>query len=151
MKFVGKMRGVAAGLSRRLTVAVAAAAVLPGLVGVVGGSATAGAWSRPGLPVEYLDVPSAAMGRNIRVEFQSGGAGAPALYLLDGMRATGIGVNVHYIPVHMQPYYQRLGFSEGQFPVSERYYARCLSLPMFASLTDVQLDHVVEQLARLLQ
>ena len=71
--------------------------------------------------------------------------------LFDGMRATGIGVNVHYIPVHMQPYYQRLGFSEGQFPVSERYYARCLSLPMFASLTDVQLDHVVEQLARLLQ
>ncbi len=87
MKFVGKMRGAAAGLSRRLTVAVAAAAVLPGLVGVVGGSATAGAWSRPGLPVEYLDVPSAAMGRDIRVEFQSGGAGAPALYLLDGMRA----------------------------------------------------------------
>ena len=87
MKFVGKMRGAAAGLSRRLTVAVAAAAVLPGLVGVVGGSATAGAWSRPGLPVEYLDVPSAAMGRDIRVEFQSGGAGAPALYLLDGMLA----------------------------------------------------------------
>ena len=83
MKFVGKMRG----LSRRLTVAVAAAAVLPGLVGVVGGSATAGAWSRPGLPVEYLEVPSAAMGRDIKVEFQSGGAGAPALYLLDGMRA----------------------------------------------------------------
>ena len=67
MKFVGKMRG----LSRRLTVAVAAAAVLPGLVGVVGGSATAGAWSRPGLPVEYLEVPSAGMGRDIKVEFQS--------------------------------------------------------------------------------
>lgn len=87
MSFVGKMRGAAAGLSRRLLVAVAVAALLPGLVSVAGGSATAGAYSRPGLPVEYLEVPSAAMGRDIRVQFQSGGPGSPALYLLDGMRA----------------------------------------------------------------
>lgn len=71
--------------------------------------------------------------------------------VFDGLRAGGIGVNVHYIPVHMQPYYSGQGFAEGQFPLSERYYARCLSLPMFASLTDAQLDHVVDQLARLLQ
>ncbi|OOK71181.1 antigen 85-B [Mycobacterium kansasii] len=66
------------------------AALLLGLVGVVdvtGGSATASAFSRPGLPVEYLQVPSAAMGRDIKVQFQSGGANSPALYLLDGMRA----------------------------------------------------------------
>ena len=55
-----------------------AAALLPGLVGVVGGSATAGAFSRPGLPVEYLMVPSAGMGRDIKVQFQSGGANSPA-------------------------------------------------------------------------
>ena len=84
MKFVGKMRGAWA---RRLTVAAVAAAVLPGLVGVVGGSATAGAFSRPGLPVEYLMVPSAGMGRDIKVQFQSGGPNAPAVYLLDGLRA----------------------------------------------------------------
>jgi diacylglycerol O-acyltransferase / trehalose O-mycolyltransferase len=84
MKFVGKMRGAWA---RRLTIAALAAAVLPGLVGVVGGSATAGAFSRPGLPVEYLDVPSAGMGRNIKIQFQSGGANSPGLYLLDGLRA----------------------------------------------------------------
>ena len=84
MKFVGKMRGAWA---RRLTVAAMAAAVLPGLVGVVGGSATAGAFSRPGLPVEYLMVPSAGMGRDIKIQFQSGGANAPAVYLLDGLRA----------------------------------------------------------------
>jgi diacylglycerol O-acyltransferase/trehalose O-mycolyltransferase len=84
MSFVGKMRGAWA---RRLTIAVMAAAVLPGLVGVVGGSATAGAFSRPGLPVEYLDVPSAGMGHNIKVQFQNGGANAPGVYLLDGLRA----------------------------------------------------------------
>jgi diacylglycerol O-acyltransferase/trehalose O-mycolyltransferase len=84
MKFVEKLRGV---WLRRLTVATAAAAVLPGLIGVVGGSATAGAFSKPGLPVEYLDVPSAGMGRDIRVQFQSGGPNSPAVYLLDGLRA----------------------------------------------------------------
>ena len=84
MKFVEKLRGV---WLRRLMVATAAAAVLPGLIGVVGGSATAGAFSKPGLPVEYLNVPSAGMGRDIRVQFQSGGPNSPAVYLLDGLRA----------------------------------------------------------------
>jgi diacylglycerol O-acyltransferase / trehalose O-mycolyltransferase len=78
-----KMRGWV----RRLTVAAFAAAVLPGLVGLLGGAATAGAFSRPGLPVEYLQVPSAGMGRSIKVQFQSGGANSPAVYLLDGLRA----------------------------------------------------------------
>ena len=73
--------------ARRLGVAAMAAALLPGLVGVVGGSATAGAFSRPGLPVEYLMVPSPSMGRDIKVQFQSGGPNSPALYLLDGLRA----------------------------------------------------------------
>src|SRR4029079_9583135 len=84
MKFVGKKRGA---WMRRLTVAVAAAAVLPALVSAVGGSATAGAFSRPGLPVEYLMVPSAGMGRDIKVQFQNGGPNAPGVYLLDGLRA----------------------------------------------------------------
>jgi diacylglycerol O-acyltransferase/trehalose O-mycolyltransferase len=84
MGFVGKMRGVWA---RRFAVAALAAATLPGLIGVAGGSATAGAFSRPGLPVEYLMVPSAGMGKDIKIQFESGGAGAPAVYLLDGLRA----------------------------------------------------------------
>src|ERR1700749_2067029 len=87
MKFVEKLRGAAARLPRRLAIATIGAALLAGLVGVVGGSATAGAFSRKGLPVEYLQVPSAAMGHDIKVQFQGGGANAPALYLLDGMRA----------------------------------------------------------------
>lgn len=72
---------------RRLSVAAIAAAVLPGLIAVAGGSATAGAFSSPGLPIEYLEVPSPSMGRNIRVEFQSGGPGSHAVYLLDSMEA----------------------------------------------------------------
>jgi diacylglycerol O-acyltransferase/trehalose O-mycolyltransferase len=71
----------------RLAVAAVTAAVLPGLIGLVGGSATAGAFSRPGLPVEYLMVPSPSMGRDIKIQFQSGGNNSPAVYLLDGLRA----------------------------------------------------------------
>lgn len=70
---------------RRLAAAFLAAIFLPGLVGVIGGSATAAAFSKPGLPVLYLDVPSASMGRTIRIQFQGGGP--HAVYLLDGLRA----------------------------------------------------------------
>src|SRR6202035_5319952 len=75
------------GWLRRLTVATTAAAALPGLISLVGETPTAGAFSRPGLPVEYLQVPSASMGRSIKVQFQPGGTNAPAVYLLDGLRA----------------------------------------------------------------
>ncbi|NMK63929.1 esterase family protein, partial [Staphylococcus capitis] len=71
-----------------MAVAATAVAVLPGVAGIVGGTAltpVAGAFSRPGLPVEYLQVPSASMGREIKVQFQPGGA--KAVYLLDGLRA----------------------------------------------------------------
>jgi diacylglycerol O-acyltransferase / trehalose O-mycolyltransferase len=71
--------------ARRLAVVALTAATLPGFIGVTALSATAGAYSRTGLPVEQLDVPSPSMGRNIRVEFQGGGP--HAVYLLDGLRA----------------------------------------------------------------
>lgn len=61
----------------------------------------------------------------------------------DQLRAMGIGVHVHYIPVHTQPYYRNLGFSRGAFPESERYYGRCLSLPMHAGLTEEQQHRVI--------
>ena len=87
MKLFPGLRGAAKTLGRRLTVAALAAAVVPGLIGAFGGSATAGAFSRPGLPVEYLMVPSAAMGKDIKIQFQGGGPNAPGVYLLDGLRA----------------------------------------------------------------
>ncbi len=87
MKLVDRVRSAVRSTPRRLVVGAAGAALLPGLIGVAGGSATAGAFSRPGLPVEYLQVPSAGMGRDIKIQFQSGGANSPAVYLLDGLRA----------------------------------------------------------------
>jgi diacylglycerol O-acyltransferase / trehalose O-mycolyltransferase len=80
-----KLRGATAKLPRRLAAATMGAAVLSGLVCAVGGTATAGAFSKPGLPVEYLQVPSPSMGREIKVQYQGGGA--HAVYLLDGLRA----------------------------------------------------------------
>lgn len=62
------------------------------------------------------------------------------------LRARGVGVNLHYIPVHMQPWYRDLGFSVGQFPVAERYYREAISLPMFATLTDDQQQYVINAL-----
>lgn len=69
----------------RLLAAMLATLMLPALIAIAGGSATASAYSRPGLPVETLMVPSAAMGRDIPVRFQGGGQ--HAVYLLDGLRA----------------------------------------------------------------
>lgn len=64
----------------------------------------------------------------------------------DRLRAAGIGVNVHYIPVHLQPYYHSLGFREGQFPNAERYYANAISIPMYVSLDASQQAQVVSAL-----
>ena len=69
--------------------------------------------------------------------------------VFEGMREGGIGVNVHYIPVHTQPYYTDMGFSEGDFPAAEAYYAAAISLPMFPALTDEEQDKVVGTLAAL--
>ncbi|QJD72153.1 UDP-4-amino-4,6-dideoxy-N-acetyl-beta-L-altrosamine transaminase [Marinobacterium sp. LSUCC0821] len=66
------------------------------------------------------------------------------------LRGQGIGVNLHYIPVHTQPYYQKMGFMQGDFPIAERYYSEALSLPMYHGLTDVQQDTVVGCLRKVL-
>ncbi|WP_028116436.1 UDP-4-amino-4,6-dideoxy-N-acetyl-beta-L-altrosamine transaminase [Ferrimonas senticii] len=62
------------------------------------------------------------------------------------LRERGIGVNLHYIPVHTQPYYRAMGFNDGDFPQSEAYYAEAISLPMFHALTEAQQDTVVSTL-----
>lgn len=68
----------------------------------------------------------------------------------DAMRDAGIGVNVHYIPVHLQPYYRALGFGPGDFPVAEAYYEQVLTLPLYAGMTDEQQDAVVRALTEAL-
>lgn len=71
--------------------------------------------------------------------------------VFDALRELGIGVNLHYIPVHTQPYYQGMGFKVGDFPESERYYAEAISLPMFQTLSEQQQDTVVAALEQVLQ
>ncbi|MBP1178466.1 UDP-4-amino-4,6-dideoxy-N-acetyl-beta-L-altrosamine transaminase [Methylobacterium sp. PvR107] len=61
----------------------------------------------------------------------------------DLLRARGIGVQVHYIPVHTHPYYKRLGFQVEDYPCSERYYESCISLPIFPALTDQEQSRVI--------
>lgn len=62
------------------------------------------------------------------------------------LRARDILVNLHYIPVHTQPYYRSLGFKDGDFPEAERYYSEVISLPMYPTLGEMQQDEVVAAL-----
>lgn len=70
--------------------------------------------------------------------------------IFDAFREEGIGVNLHYIPVHTQPYYQRLGFRVGDYPQAERYYAEAISLPMYPNLSEQEQDQVVAALVKAL-
>lgn len=63
--------------------------------------------------------------------------------IFDFMRAQNIGVNLHYIPVHTQPYFSRMGFKPSDFPQSQAYYQEGISLPMYQTLTEAQQDQVV--------
>ncbi len=67
--------------------------------------------------------------------------------IFEALREAGIGVNVHYIPVHLQPYYRALGFHDGDFPASEHYYAGAITLPLFAAMTEAEQDAVIERLS----
>lgn len=64
------------------------------------------------------------------------------LAVFEALRSAGIGVNVHYIPIHTQPYYQQLGFQWGDFPQAEAFYSRIISLPLYADLTAEQQQQV---------
>jgi UDP-4-amino-4,6-dideoxy-N-acetyl-beta-L-altrosamine transaminase len=64
--------------------------------------------------------------------------------IFDALRAAGIGVNLHYIPVYRQPYYRELGFGQGHCPNAEAYYAEAISLPMYATLSVEEQDFVVD-------
>jgi len=64
--------------------------------------------------------------------------------LFNGLRSAGIGVNVHYIPIHTQPHYRALGFKWGDFPASEAYYRSAISLPIFPRMTELQQDRVID-------
>lgn len=67
------------------------------------------------------------------------------------MKDRGVCLNLHYIPVHTQPYYQKQGFKDGDFPNSEKYYEEVFTLPLYYSLTDEQQDYIVKNLVEVLQ
>lgn len=77
-------------------------------------------------------------------------AGVSRRWLFQRLRHAGIGVNVHYIPVHTQPFFAAKGFARGDFPVAEAYYAGVISLPMFPTMTEAEQDKVIGTLRELL-
>jgi len=70
--------------------------------------------------------------------------------VFDALRANGIGVNLHYIPVHLQPYYQKMGFKRGDYPHAEAYYTNAISIPMFHGMTLAEQDEVINTLTAIL-
>jgi UDP-4-amino-4,6-dideoxy-N-acetyl-beta-L-altrosamine transaminase len=104
------------------------------------------------LPVQLLDIPnhvrSALHLAVIRLNNPD-----PRLHrhVFEGLRAAGIGVQLHYSPVHLQPYYRRLGFSEGDFPAAEAYAQNAISLPLYPGLQGHEQRRVIDALEELLQ
>lgn len=70
--------------------------------------------------------------------------------IFDALRQRGIGVNLHYLPVHLQPYYRDLGFAPGQYPEAEAHADEAISLPMYSALAERQQDQVVAALTEIL-
>jgi UDP-4-amino-4,6-dideoxy-N-acetyl-beta-L-altrosamine transaminase len=81
----------------------------------------------------------------VRLDLEA--AGKTRREVFEGLRARGIGVNVHYIPVHLQPDYERLGFRAGMFPEAERYYEEAITLPLFPAMSDADVTRVVAALS----
>lgn len=71
--------------------------------------------------------------------------------VFESLREQGIGVNLHYIPVHMQPHYERMGFAPTDFPQAQVYYQEAISIPMFQTMTDEQQDEVIVALRTAVQ
>lgn len=95
-------------------------------------------------------LPGRASAWHLFVVRVTGSAGVDRTALYDSLKAAGIGANVHYIPVHLHPYYRRLGFGPGDFPVAERYYSEAITLPLYPSMSDEQQDHVVRAITEAL-
>jgi UDP-4-amino-4,6-dideoxy-N-acetyl-beta-L-altrosamine transaminase len=71
--------------------------------------------------------------------------------IFEALHASGIGVNIHYIPIHTQPYYENLGFKKGDFPNAEAYYEGVISIPLFHAMTFEQQDQVIAALEKVLK
>jgi len=100
------------------------------------------------LPVKLLDVPSGILtsGHLAVIRLEKNFINRHQ-QVFNGMRSSGIGVQLHYIPVHLHPYYRTLGFGEGQFPIAEAYAKSVMSLPLFPGLSRADQRYVSTVLA----
>ncbi|MDR2006615.1 MAG: UDP-4-amino-4,6-dideoxy-N-acetyl-beta-L-altrosamine transaminase [Acidaminococcales bacterium] len=101
------------------------------------------------LPVEAEYAASSWHIYVARLDFSKTGISKKDLFAR--MKEKGITLNLHYIPVHLHPYYQKLGFLRGDFPASEKYYSEAFTLPLYCGLTDEQQDYVAASLKDVLR
>ena len=92
-----------------------------------------------GLPVRLLDVPEDVQSSvHLAVICLESASTDQHRKVFESMRSLGIGVQLHYTPVHLQPYYRQMGFGEGQFPMAESYASSAISLPLFPGLGQLE-------------
>lgn len=101
------------------------------------------------LPTAQADAESAWHLYVVRLQTER--IGASHRQVFEALRDAGVGVNLHYIPVHLQPYYRALGFAPGDFPEAERYYGQALTLPLYPALSEADQDTVIRQLQQLVR
>lgn len=94
-------------------------------------------------PFEYSDSIAAYHLYVLKIEFEK--IGKSRNQVMKELRDNKIGTQVHYIPIHLQPYYsEKYGYKKGDFPVAEEYYSKCLSIPMYYSLSNEEVKYVIE-------
>ncbi|WP_320200361.1 UDP-4-amino-4,6-dideoxy-N-acetyl-beta-L-altrosamine transaminase [Agrobacterium sp. rho-13.3] len=100
------------------------------------------------LPWQHPDTYSAYHIYPVRLKLDQIARGRRQVF--DLLREAGIGVNVHYIPVHLQPYYIRMGFKPGDFPEAEKYYAEGITLPLYPTMGTQGQDQVIQSVTQAL-
>jgi len=100
------------------------------------------------LPYQHPDTYSSFHLYIIRLDLQN--IPVTQAKAFDALRQAGIGVNLHYIPVHTQPFYQKMGFKRGDFPIAEQYYKEAISLPLYPKLKNEEQLYIVDELKRIL-
>jgi len=85
----------------------------------------------------------------LQIDFEK--IGKTRSQVMDELKAKGIGTQVHYIPVHTQPYYKKnFGYKKGDFPVSEKYYEQALSIPLYPKMSDGDIKYIIKTLLKII-
>ena len=104
------------------------------------------------LPVQLLEVPEDVLSSvHLAVIRLKNASAQQHRRVFEELRSAGIGVQLHYSPVHLHPFYREMGFKEGQFPESESYARSAISLPLFPGLSLLDQQRVVDQLGKALK